>query len=63
MKIEICPRCGASFECHHDTRSHNVCWCTRLTIPPTILEQLKHQWPDQCLCKNCLETLILQSSK
>ncbi|NLX41832.1 MAG: cysteine-rich CWC family protein [Bacteroidales bacterium] len=57
MRTVICPRCGASFNCHHDTISHNDCWCTCLTLPPTVLAQLQHKWPDQCLCKKCLEEL------
>ena len=59
MKTEICPRCGASFECYHDTNSHNDCWCTRLTLPPAVLKQLNHEWPGKCLCKKCLEELVV----
>lgn len=49
-----CPRCGNEFECVHSLD----CWCVKVNIDSETRLKLK-QYND-CLCKECLETLVKQ---
>ncbi len=50
---EICPACGAAFEC----RMSEECWCASINLPPDVREYLADHY-ESCLCRNCLETMI-----
>jgi len=56
--LKTCERCGTEFEC---LRS-NDCWCVKLEIPEDLSKILKSEFKD-CLCKDCLECLILKFAK
>ena len=46
-----CGRCNRPLLCYSD----QTCWCMDTQTPPKILESLKMQFGDSCLCKSCLE--------
>ena len=48
---KICPKCGKEFECVHS----KDCWCAKVTITDEARLKLKNF--NDCLCKECLESL------
>lgn len=49
---EICPKCGAKFDCGKSGK----CWCYEYDVSPGILEKINNNY-DSCLCPGCLEAL------
>ena len=45
-----CGRCKRPLLCYSD----QTCWCMDTKTPPKVLEGLKMQFGDECLCRNCL---------
>ena len=48
---KICPRCGKEFECVHS----KDCWCAKVRLSEQTRLKLKEY--NDCLCKECLESL------
>ena len=46
-----CARCDKPLLCYGDSS----CWCMETQMFRKTLEQLKIQFGDKCLCKDCLE--------
>ncbi len=46
-----CARCEKPLLCYGD----QTCWCMETQLFQKTLEQLKGQYGDRCLCKDCLE--------
>lgn len=51
---KVCPRCGAAFNCQHDTIAS--CHCASVGLDTLQREFLKENYPD-CLCHDCLMTV------
>ncbi len=49
---EICPRCGASFDCGKSGK----CWCYEVDTSTSLLEEINDTY-DRCLCPACLNEL------
>jgi hypothetical protein len=47
---KVCSQCGGAFECGHGAPG---CWCERITLSRTALEQIAGRATD-CLCPRCL---------
>lgn len=50
---KTCPRCGATFECLHDTPRMMQCHCVGIHLTPGQLQWLKNHY-NGCLCHECL---------
>ena len=46
-----CARCSRPMLCYSD----NTCWCMNTQLFQKTLDQIKTQYGNQCLCKECLE--------
>ncbi len=49
--IKKCPRCGATFECRHD--SILTCHCASVKLTDTQLKYIQSHYTS-CLCHQCL---------
>lgn len=49
-----CPRCGGMF--HFGIDDAGACACTTVTLPPTLLADLRGRYTG-CLCIRCLSEL------
>ena len=49
--LKKCARCDKPLICYGD----NACWCMDTQLFQKTLEQLKAQYGNRCLCKDCLE--------
>ena len=54
-EIKACPRCGKSFECKQGDITH--CQCFGLKISHEEEAYITEKYPDQCLCRDCLQQL------
>jgi hypothetical protein len=50
-----CARCGGPFRC--GVADPGPCPCTNLVLPPALLAQIARQYPEGCLCLDCLQVL------
>ena len=57
LEKEICPRCGAQFECSKSGK----CWCFEIDVPVSVLDNINSNY-DSCLCPACLKELSSQKS-
>lgn len=46
-----CGRCGRPMLCYSD----KTCWCMETQVFKKTLEQMKTEYGNQCLCKECLQ--------
>lgn len=51
---KICPRCGKTFECHHE--EIKKCWCMSASIEPDAMNYIADNYSG-CLCKECIDEL------
>jgi hypothetical protein len=52
IEPDICPRCGAEFNCSKSGK----CWCYEIETSVSLLEEIQSKW-DKCLCPVCLKEL------
>ncbi len=51
---KVCPRCGVTFDCKHD--SIMSCHCVDICLDSNMLAYLSEHY-SSCLCHDCLETI------
>ena len=54
---KICPRCGARFECRHD--SIESCHCTSVRLSDEQRDYIARNYSG-CLCHHCLENITTE---
>ncbi len=52
---KTCPRCGRRFVCHHEDITQ--CQCARVVLTDKARTAVRAQYPDKCLCADCLEEI------
>ncbi len=52
---KTCPRCGRTFICNHEDIAQ--CQCSRVALTDKARAAVRAQYPDKCLCADCLHDI------
>lgn len=50
---KCCPRCGKAFVCTHNA----LCQCVGISLSVRARTYMQMHYPDQCLCRQCLQDI------